>query len=158
MSENENKSAAVKTEKRSAETVTVACKLPHGIIMHLDEMVDVIEQRPSGSVVVKMANRLPQEYKLNGAAHYQNKLPEHTIVGNYGLTFGIPKDFWDEWLKQNEKAEYVKNGLIFAATSERNATAEAKEKKDIVTGFERLDPAVIKKMGLKEDKEVAGSM
>lgn len=92
-------------------TVTVACKLPHGL--HLDH---------AGKRVT-----------VNGAN-------TSNVIGGHGLTEGIDKEFFDEWLKANADHPAVKNKLIFAHDKARNAAAQAREQASNKTGVEPIDP------------------
>lgn len=94
-----------------AQTVTVGCKLPHGIIIRVDKT----------------------EVTLNGA----NK---SNVIGGHGLT-SVDKAFWDAWVKDNSSFVPYARGMIFAKDNEREANAVARERKDEKTGFEGLDPA-----------------
>lgn len=92
-------------------TVTVGCKLPNGI--HLDHQ--------GKRVTIKGAN-------------------SSVVIGGHGLTEGVDKEFWDGWLAEHQDYEPVKQGLIFAQNTTRNAEAEAKEKEGNLSGLEGVDP------------------
>lgn len=96
----------------STDVVTIGCKLPHGLHM------DVGGQR------ITLAGENSTE-----------------IVGGHGLTYGVPKDFWEAWKKEHAEQPFVKNGLVFAQGKTESAIAEAKEKQNNKTGFEGIDPA-----------------
>jgi hypothetical protein len=96
--------------------VTVGCKLPNGLILEMGK---------AGS----------EQYKrvvLNGANSAK-------IVGGYGLT-DVDADFMAAWLKKYAWLAPVKNGMVFVQSDVDNATAQALDKADAVSGFERLDP------------------
>jgi hypothetical protein len=92
-------------------TVTVACKLPHGL--HLD----VAGKR----VTVEGTN-------------------SSVIIGGHGITRNVDKAFFDEWLKTNKDSDVVKNELIFAHEKDASTAAEANEKEDNRSGFEGINP------------------
>ena len=94
-----------------ADTVIVGCKLPHGL-----------ETQIGGKTVV-----------LRGMNY-------STIVGGYGLTYGVDKAGFEQWLLTYADLPYVKNELIFAQANEKSAIAQATEQKDEKTGFEGLNP------------------
>lgn len=130
----------------STPTVTVACKLPHGLVLRVFDMVETKEPLMGGGYhTVKQARERPDRIIVNGCAHPQNKAPLCQVVAGYALTTGVPKEFWDRWLAQNANADMVKNNLIFAHENLRNAEAEATEKKDVRSGLERLDPKSLPK-------------
>lgn len=92
-------------------TVTVGCKLPHGL--HLD----VNDKR------ITLAGE-------NSSA----------VIGGHGITEGVDKELFERWMSLNKDSAAVKNGLIFAHEKSSNTQAEAKEKVKNKTGFEGLDP------------------
>lgn len=122
-------------------TVTVATKLPHGLILRVFTMVDQDEPVMGGGFrTVKTAKQLPKQVVLNGAAHPQDQAPTCLMVGGWALTPNVDKDLWDLWLEQNKDSDVVRNGLIFAHEKAGNAEAESKDKAKLKSGLERLDP------------------
>lgn len=97
------------------DTVTVGCKLPHGL--HLD-IVQIGE--PVARHTVKGAN-------------------SSALIGGFGITEGVPRAFWDRWMKQSKDLAMVKNGLVFAMESTASARDKAADGA-AASGFERLDP------------------
>lgn len=93
-------------------TVTVACKLPNGL------MLDI----PGAKAPVV----------LNGAIH-----PD--AIAGHGLT-EVDADFWAAWTKLYADFQPLKKEMIFAQGSERSAVAKAKERKEEKSGLEGLDP------------------
>jgi hypothetical protein len=125
------------------DVVTVGCKLPNGIVLRLH---DVVEQTivVNGQVIhEKLAQQRPGEFVLNGSAINMNAMaaglvPDYPIVGGCGLTFGIPRDFWEEWEKQNP--DLVNRRIVFAQGSEQRARDHAREITSVKSGFEPIDP------------------
>lgn len=109
------------------QTVTVACKLPNGL--HL-EVKDA-----SGATVrhTVHGSRLPVDKDGNKIAAFE-------LAGNqtYGLTPGIPKEFWDKWESENQRYPPYAQGMIFAHEKSGNARAQATELKDVRTGLEPM--------------------
>lgn len=128
-------------------TVTVACRLPNGILLRTYEMADTAEVGPMQTRYVKMARFKGREHKINGNSFAQNKAPMFGQMDNHGyaLTHDVPADLWAEWLEQNKDADIVRNGIIFAHNDGRSLKAETNEKRDVKTGLERLDPKAISK-------------
>lgn len=144
----ESETTRVNPNSRSGETVTVACKLSMGLVMHLDEMIDRIEPLFGGGYhTVKVAQKMvddngePITYRLNPARVPvgMTEPPAWLIAGGYSLTPGIPKDFWDRWAEQNKPL--VSKGFVFAASSTERAQARANEQRGLRTGLEPLDPS-----------------
>lgn len=115
--------AASDNKTNSTDTVTVGCKLPHGI--HLDIY------NAQGETAEQRAEIL-ERVTLTG----QNGTE---IIGGHGITSGVPKGHFEEWMRRNKNHPAVKAGLIFAHDSAAKTVAEASEKKDTVNGFERMD-------------------
>jgi hypothetical protein len=92
-------------------TVSVGCKLPHGL--HLDV----------GDVRVTLAG-------TNAAQ----------VIGGYGITENVDKDFFDKWMSLNRESAAVKGGFIFAHDKAEHVKGKAAERKDVRNGFEGLDP------------------
>lgn len=91
-------------------TVTVGCKLPNGLIIELDE----------------------QRVVLNGAN-------SSALIGGFGMT-EVNEALFNAWLAKHKDFEPVKQGLIFAQAKPVNAQAEAKDKAELKSGFEGIDP------------------
>ncbi|UCL84503.1 hypothetical protein [Pseudomonas sp. HS-18] len=92
-------------------TVIVGCKLPHGIHAEL-----------AGKVVTLNGS--------NGSA----------IIGGFGITRDVDKDFMDNWLKAEAKNPIVANGLVFIAGSEREVEKAVSDREKEANGFEGVDP------------------
>lgn len=91
--------------------VSVACKLPHGLILEL----------PNAEPV-----------RLNGANH-----PE--AIAGFGIT-AVDKDFFEAWKTAHKDFAPLVKGLIFAQDRADSIRAEAKDKAALKTGLEGLDP------------------
>lgn len=127
-------------QPQGRDTVTIACKLPHGIVLRAFRLVETQEVTPQGSRTIKKAERLPGEFTIHGNSVPENGPSRQRIEFGFALTPGCPKDLWERWLEANKDSPMVQNGLIFAHGSERSAVAEAREKEAVRSGFERLDP------------------
>ena len=138
-----NTGARLPREEEAVRTVTVACKIPMGMILQLQEFIEVYQPGPGGSRVVKEAVRTGPRYTVRG-----NRLPfgvipdfQMTSTNNgYALTPGIPKDFWDQWVEQNKMADYVVNKIIFAYEQLADVKACAEEHEKRKSGLEPIDP------------------
>jgi len=91
--------------------VSVACKLPHGLVLS-------IEGKPSVT--------------LAGANH-----PD--AVAGFGIT-RVDKDFFEAWSGIHKDFIPLTKGLIFAQERSDSLRAEANEKTSEKTGFEGLNP------------------
>ena len=97
-----------------SEFVVIGCKLPHGII--LQDPADKTK-----TVAVKGAKST-------------------NIIGGFGLTEGVPKDFWDRWKEANKALSFVKECLIWAYGKEGDAERKGEELRDKKHGMEPIDP------------------
>lgn len=120
----------------AGDKVTVYCKMPNGLRLRVFRMVEQREPvlgggtrefhmaEPEGPEVVVWGNR----FRLGDPM-------THRIIGDYGLTEGVDKDFWDAWLEANKEQPYVVNGLIFAAGKREYGEAEAEDRRDTWSGL-----------------------
>lgn len=91
--------------------VTVGCKLPTGITLQVDG----------------------KKVTLNGTN-------SSNVIGGYGLTTDVDKDFMDAWLKQNKDITMVRNGFVFIKKNEKEAKAAAKDGAENKNGTEPMNP------------------
>jgi hypothetical protein len=122
------------------ETVVVACKLPNGIVLQLCKKEQATEQTPSGPRTVEIGVKSGDKYVVRGASIPWGTTPKYLMVGGYALTSGIPREFWDEWLRQNDDNDFVKRGLVFAHVAMEDTEAHAMEGEKVSTGLEPIDP------------------
>lgn len=94
-----------------AQTVTVGCKLPHGLYLDIgDKRVTLLGSNSS------------------------------LVIGGHGITENVDREFFDKWLSLHKDSAAVKGGFIFAHDKTNSVKSEAEEKKDNRNGFEGLDP------------------
>lgn len=128
---------------KSAKTVAVACNMPNGMLLHLQESYIEHEQTQGGIVRdVTRHRKVGEGVRVAGPAMPVGvpNPPRKQIVGGYAITRGVDADFWTKWLEQNKDAPYVKNGCIFATPSRDATEAKAEEQQDFKSGLEPLDP------------------
>ena len=137
----------VKGPVRDPETVTVACKWPMGLILHLERKEDFYEPLMGGGLrKTERYVKIPEsEVLIKGCAVditalRSGILPEFAMVGGYALTPNVSKRFWDQWYDQNRDTPLVKNKVIFAAASDNEARVEAKDYASILSGLEPINP------------------
>lgn len=102
-------------EKTAAEVVTVGCKLPHGLWMEMQA-----EGQPAIKILARGCN-------------------SSDVIGGFGITPNVPKDFWEAWLKEHREMKYVKNKQIWAYGSTAGARDKAREMAEIKHGMEGLN-------------------
>lgn len=96
----------------AGKTVTVGCKLPHGIIIEHPAA-------PDNKVLLKGLNRV-------------------AIIGADYATTEVDGEFWEAWKAKNADFAPLKSGAIFEAKSAADAVAVARELADEKTGFEPM--------------------
>lgn len=121
-------------------TVTVACKVLSGMTCRIHEKKKVTEVGLGVTRTVEQWVETDKVFTVAGPAHAQNEGPRHQVVAGFALTYGVPKDLWDEWRRQNNDLPAVKHGLILAYEDPAKAMDAAKERKGIKTGLERVNP------------------
>jgi hypothetical protein len=112
-------------------TVTVGCKLPHGLVLELIEPpanTQQLQPMPRGKTVTLAGANSLRIVNTNPA------------IGKFALT-QVDKAFWEEWFKRNKAHPAVVSGAIFMHESATQAAAIADENKDLKTGLEPLNPA-----------------
>jgi hypothetical protein len=124
-----------------AGTVTVACKLPHGLILRLFRMETRNEPVMGGGTrEVQVATQVGEPVVIKGYAAPFGQVPSVPIEGGYALTPNVDADFWAAWVKQNEDHDAVRNRLIFANEKSESAQRKAKDQTKVRSGLEPIDP------------------
>ena len=115
------------------DTVTVACKLPHGMHLETRNKAGDVDQR----VTIKGAR-----LKTTPAGREITRDHETTddFGRGYGLTPGVPAAFWERWTKANAAYPPYVRGFIFAQSDLDDARAQARELGELKTGLEPLSP------------------
>jgi len=121
-------------------TVTVACKILSGMTCRIHEKRKVTVVGLGHSKSEDQWFETDRVFTVAGPAHAQNEGPRHQNVGGFAITYGVPKDLWDEWRRQNNDLPAVRNGHILAYETADKAMDAAKERKGLKTGLERVNP------------------
>lgn len=129
----------------TGDTVTVGCKLPNGLTLRVFDWHSY-EEPNSGGKMRKIARQRVEagEHTLNGNVFSMEALQSgditHRVAGGFGITTGVPRDFWDLWMEQNKGTQIVREGLVFAYESEQGAVSKAREYEGLRSGLEPIDP------------------
>lgn len=99
----------------STDTVTVACKLPNGLHIKIEE--------------------LGINIKLHGSA-------SPYAIGGHGMTQGVNAAEWGaiEAHPHFGNAAWLKNQVVFAMNKPQDASDKAIERQKVRAGFEPIDP------------------
>jgi len=123
-------------------TVSVACKLPHGLVLRLFDIVDAVESNALGDVrAIKRAEPRPEVVTIKG--YLEKQRPDQPMAArgsSYAVTHGVDKDFFEKWLVQNKDHDAVKNKLIFASEKQDTVRGMMNEFKGTRSGLEPVDP------------------
>jgi hypothetical protein len=127
-----------------SDKVTVACKLPHGLILRVFDKQKVQEPMPGGGTkAVERAFPRPQTVTLKGYLDkYDPSIPPAARGSSYALTHDVDKDFFDLWLKQNHDLDAVTNHLVFA--HDQDTLGMTEEYKATRSGLEPVNPRALK--------------
>jgi hypothetical protein len=124
-----------------AGTVTVACRLPHGLVLQLQkEGIDTIPVMGGGTQEVKVWRKVGQIVTLKGWSHPSEVASENRIVNGFALTMGVDAEFMEAWMAQNADHPAVKTGNILVFTKGGDATSETRGRVKERTGFEPHNP------------------
>jgi hypothetical protein len=119
--------------------VTVYCRLPTGLDIRGFRMVKQHELVMGGGTREFMiAEPVGLPVHLNGNAFFKGEPQTHRVICGYGVTEGVDKDLWDNWLEANRDQPYVANKLVFAAERKDIGEDEAEENRDRLSGLEPM--------------------
>ena len=147
--------SAAQNRATGIDTVTVACNIPNGLILQIFDIEEVTNFLPNGREIKENQCTLNMEHgqwALHGPVNF-NALAAtgrevnadfRVIRGDipdtgYALTPGIPRDFWERWLHDNQRNPLVTGKHIFAANSENRAVGQSKEFREFKSGFQGLN-------------------
>lgn len=144
------------------ETVTVACKIPAGIIFDLCTLVDDYEPvLGGGKREIKRAEPTGVRVSLRGPARdlqamRAGQYVENPLAGGYALNPGIPAEHWAKVERDYASHPALLNRLVFAQKSDQSAIAEARNLHQVESGFEGIDPAnPAKRTGMRSVTQAA---
>jgi hypothetical protein len=122
-------------------TVTVACKIPNGLVLQVYEFETISVPVMTGGVKdMKIAKALPWQHKINGPARKLGQDAPYQIIHGAALTHGVDADRFAQWMEQYKDADIVRNGLIFAQAKAGDTIAQANDHRNEKSGFEPIDP------------------
>lgn len=136
--------AALTTRK----TVTVACKLPHGVVIrdHL-EGVNHENVMGGGTRKVKVYRPVGPKIRIKGPTVPVAFIRQVEVVGGYAITSGVDADVFARWMQWNREAPFVRNLLIYGHEDRDHVLGWAKDHGAVQSGVEPLDVTMIHKNG-----------
>lgn len=121
MARNSNRNADDRTD--AAGTVSVACRLPAGLIVDV-----VVDGNP-----VRLAFKGANDPRALALADEQ---------GFHGITSGVPAAHWKAVEEQYADAKWLASGALFAAGKVKAVESEAQAIGAVDLGYNPIDPAV----------------
>lgn len=106
----------------SAKLLTVACRLPHGLVIE----------------VGKFGSENYRQMKLNGPFSKNANGDRAITINGYAFT-KVPEDVWNEFYRTHKTAAYLMNRAVYAEDADEKAK-EASANVGGKTGFEALNP------------------
>jgi hypothetical protein len=117
------------------ETCTIISKLEVSIQAQLQERKTVVVKNRDQQVTEEVWQFTGPKYTFRGCSVVrgqpqwkQYRYPNLVADGTAALTTGVPKDFAEEWFRQNADLPFVKNKLVYMAKDNDHAIGEAKER------------------------------
>ena len=127
-----------KNQKINNSVVKVGCKMPNGIILRLDNMVETQEPMFGGGFRnVKTAQQVASVQLFGTAVPFGAERP-CLIVGGYAITNNVSGEFMEKWLEQHKDSDLVRNKIIIV--HDRDTDGLARENKSVRSNLEPLDP------------------
>lgn len=139
-------------------TVTVACKMPHGVMIRdfaeTKFMVDVLG---GGKRPEKVFRPVGRPIRIKGPVVPAQFIRLVEVVGGYAITEGVDAQVFARWIDANEEAPFVTNKLIYGHEDGARVRAWAKEHAAIKSGMEPLDVSMRSEKGrmIYNDQRVA---
>lgn len=138
-------------------TVTVACKLPHGLVIR-DFMATKVEETMLGGMTRTVTVHRPvgNAIRLKGPTVPPLMIRSVEVVGGYAITEGIDGKVFANWLDANKDAPYIRNELIYGHEDGARVRAWAKDHASVRSGFEPIDTSMRSEAGrmVYSDKRV----
>lgn len=128
-------------------TVTVACALPHGFVLQLQEKVAIPSPSREDANRMEMISRhTGKPIMISGPApnRDQQRFMEGRAIpasGAYALTPNVDKDTWEKWREQMKDWPPLVAGQVFASEREDTARNKAKDGEAGPSGFEPFNPS-----------------
>ncbi|MGO9399752.1 MAG: hypothetical protein ACLP19_18195 [Xanthobacteraceae bacterium] len=138
----------------AGETVTIASKLPMSLNCQLQvERVETIRNGPHVWTEPRFVYEGPA-YTIRGMGVPRGAIPPRYVMpqlvadNSAALTPNIPRDHAEHWFKQQAGADFIKNGLVYIV-GHKDTAGQAKELKNLHSGFQPLEPIVHDRDGNK---------
>src|SRR5579863_5162866 len=95
-------------------TVTVACKMPNGMVLRVHDTIHREFPSLGGGTRTETIPIEKARVVVAGPVVPFGMAPKVPIQGGYALTHGVDADFWKAFAAQHKDAPYIREGLVFA--------------------------------------------
>lgn len=120
-------------------TLSVACKIPNGLLLRVGNWQEHnVSDRFGGTRLEKVWAPVGEPVKINGPARGFGEAPRHPEHDGFAITHGVDAEFWAKWWADNQDLDAVKNGLIKAHEKPMELKAHTKEYAAQPSGLEPL--------------------
>lgn len=135
--------APTNTITQAREVVSVACKMPNGIILRTFAPHTETELVLGGGTRDVTVYRQTEDQIVIGgtAARVGDPRPPILVEGGYRITPNVPKALWDSWYAANKHSDLVRNRLIYASEKREDAESFSRSHDGVLTGLEGIDPS-----------------
>ena len=124
-----------------AGSISIACKLPNGIVLRTGTFTEVPVSVLGGGVRMERVWQADgQSITLKGNSRPFGGEYQAPIDGGYALTHGVDLDLWTRWFEDNKDSPLVKNQMVFAHAKKDFVEGMAKDRSEIRSGMEPLQP------------------
>lgn len=139
---------APKTAARATTTVTVACKLPHGVVIRDHTKTTIFENVLGGGTrAVDLFRPIGPRIRIKGPTVPTLFIRHVEVVGGYAITEGVPADVFARWIDWNADSAAVRNNLIYGHEKGDRVRAWAREHAGVKSGLEPLNVDTVIKNG-----------
>lgn len=154
---------------KSAATVSIASRLDHDIIIHLDELREEIETGQFGQKTVKAHHPIDStRVIIYGKQRPRGEPPEgYTLpetINGCAITRGVDAETWEKWVKQVSTGPGIGDALKPSAdglpprlsvyVDDASLRDGAKEHRTARSGLEPINPADDPRMPKQTDRNI----
>lgn len=137
--------------QRSGAKVSVACKVPNGLVLRLfDWNEEDVPLFGGGFKRARVARFNGTQVVLHGPATPFGQQAKTLIVGGYAINPNIDADLWAAWLRQNKDSDVVTEKQVYAMETAEDTAAWAREHAAVRSGLEPINPGTVRDAKGKE--------
>lgn len=127
-----------KTASRSV--VTVACKLPHGLVIRDMNETDAFENvMGGGKRKTKVYRPVGRPIRIKGPNVPGPFIRLVEVVGGYAITEGVDAVVYARWVDANKDSAFIVNDMVFGHENGDIVRGWAKEHASTRSGMEAID-------------------